>query len=59
MTIRTPTRVANFQPIQRLTPTPEPSSPTNDSLFLLGGFLLILGVLIAVGGWAWMRQSSP
>ncbi len=57
-TTRPPTRAVEFQPIQRLTPTPEPSSPTNDRLFLVGGFLLILGVLIAAGAWALMRQSS-
>ena len=56
----TPAAVASiptFQPIQRLTPQPESSGSSSQSPFMLGGFAIILALLVGAGAWALRRQS--
>lgn len=56
----TPAAVASmptFQPIQRLTPQPESSGASSQSPFMLGGFAIILALLVGAGAWALRRQS--
>ncbi len=57
----TPVRAASvptFQPIQRLTPEPASRGSLAGSPFSLGGFLLVLALLVGAGVWAWRRQSG-
>ncbi len=46
-----------FQPIQRLTPAPEPGENASGKLLPLGGFALILALILLGGAWALRRQS--
>jgi hypothetical protein len=45
-----------FQPIQRLTPVPEPDDKAGGGLLTFGGFALILAALLAIGVWVLKRQ---
>ena len=46
-----------FQPVQRLTPVPEPGESAGGKLLTFGGFAIILALILIVGGWALLRQS--